>query len=58
MRVAEEFREQKFGGSSVLSKTKVETIKNPFELLVTPRVLLVDDDLQQFEPGARLIEVC
>jgi hypothetical protein len=58
VRVAEEFREQKFGGSSVLSKTKVETIKNPFELLVTPRVLLVDDDLQQFELGARLIEVC
>jgi hypothetical protein len=58
VRVAEEFREQKFGGSSVLSKTKVETIKNPFELLVTPTVLLVDDDLQQFELGARLIEVC
>jgi hypothetical protein len=58
VRVAEEFCEQKFGGSSVLLKTKVETIKNLFELLVTPTVLLVDDDLQQFELGARLIEVC
>ena len=53
MRVAEKSCERKFGGSGVSWKTEVKSIKTFLELLVTPKALLGDNELQQLELGAR-----
>lgn len=57
VRVAEESSERKFEGWSVSLKPEMKTTRNLFELLVTPTVLLVDNELQQLELDARPKEV-